>query len=192
MKKLFLSMLLIAGSLQAQTKWNFDNTHTKVEFTAIHLGITEVTGQFKTWSGTVVSNNADFSDAQITFEIDVNSINTDLEMRDTHLKSDDFFNAEKYPKMKFKSKSFKKVSGNKYKLIGDLTIRDVTKTVEFDVVYGGTINDPWGNTKAGFKLMGKINRQDYNLKWNTLTEATSVVSNDIEIVVKVELTKEKK
>ena len=134
----------------------------------------------------------DFTDATINFSVDVNSINTDNEMRDKHLKSDDFFNAEKFPAMTFKGTSFKKVSGNKYVLQGDLTIRDVTKKVTFDVTYGGTIKDPWGNTKAGFKARAKINRFDYNLKWNTVTEAGgAVVSKDVDVVVNLELNQEK-
>ncbi|HOK98475.1 MAG TPA: YceI family protein, partial [Bacteroidales bacterium] len=117
-------------------------------------------------------------------------INTDNEMRDNHLKGDDFFNAAKFPKMTFKSKSFKKVSGNKYELVGDLTIRDVTKTVKFDVTYGGTAKDPYGNIKAGFKASAVINRFDYGLKWNALTEAGgAVVGNEVNVSLKLEFNK---
>jgi polyisoprenoid-binding protein YceI len=113
-------------------------------------------------------------------------------MRDNHLKGDDFFNAGKYPKMTFKGTGLKKVSGNKYTLSGELTIRDVTKPITLDVTYFGTTNDPWGNTKAGFKIKGKINRFDYNLKWNTLTEAGgAVVGEEVEIVCNLELAKSK-
>lgn len=186
------AILATAVSTDAQTKWNFDNAHTKVEFTVQHLVISEVTGNFKTFEGSVSSPSEDFSGSNINFSVDIASINTDNEMRDNHLKSDDFFNAEKFPKMTFKSTSFKKVSGNKYELKGDLTIRDVTKAVTFDVTYNGIANDPWGNTKAGFKLKGQINRFDYNLKWNTLTEiGGAVVGSTVDIVAKVELDKEK-
>ena len=186
-------MAILAGFVsEAQTNWNTDNTHSNVKFTVTHLVVSEVEGSFRVFSGTVKSAKPDFTDASINFSVDVNSINTDNEMRDKHLKSDDFFNAEKFPAMTFKGTSFKKVSGNKYVLQGDLTIRDVTKKVTFDVAYGGTTKDPWGNTKAGFKAKAKINRFDYNLKWNTVTEAGgAVVSKDVDVVVNLELNQEK-
>ena len=99
-------------------------------------------------------------------------------MRDKHLKSDDFFNAEKFPKMSFKSTSIKKSGDKKYILEGELTIRDVTKKVKFDVTYGGTVNDPWGNTKAGFKATTKINRKEYGLKYNAALESGGMVAGD--------------
>lgn len=170
----------------AQTNWKLDNSHSNVKFAVEHLAVSETEGNFKSFDGTLVSKNADFTDADITFSVDVKSINTDNEMRDKHLQGDDFFNAEKYPQMKFKSSSFKKVSGNKYILEGDLTIRDVTKKVKFDVVYRGTQKDPYGNTKAGFKATGSIKRMEYGLKWNVMTEAISVVADDVNIVVNLE------
>ena len=133
------------------------------------------------------STGQDFSNAKISFSANVASISTDNDQRDGHLKSDDFFNSEKYPQMTFKGTSFRKIKDNKYQLKGDLTIRDVTKPVTFDVTYGGTMKDPWGNTHAGFKATTTINRFDYNLKWNTLTEAGgAVVGKDVEIKVNVE------
>ncbi|MFN4932520.1 MAG: YceI family protein [Bacteroidota bacterium] len=170
----------------AQTNWKLDNSHSNVKFAVEHLAVSETEGNFKSFDGTLVSKNADFTDADITFTVDVKSIDTDNEMRDKHLQGDDFFNAEKYPQMKFKSSSFKKVSGNKYILEGDLTIRDVTKKVKFDVVYRGTQKDPYGNTKAGFKATGSIKRMEYGLKWNVMTEAISVVADDVNIVVNLE------
>jgi polyisoprenoid-binding protein YceI len=176
----------------AQTTWNLDNSHTNVKFSVTHMVVSEVEGYFKTYTGKVVTNSADFNGANIDFSVDVNSINTDNTDRDKHLMSDDFFNAEKYPKMTFKSTSFKKISGNKYELIGDLTIRDVTKKVTFEVTFGGIAKDPWGNTKAGFKAKGKINRKDYKLMWNVLTEAGGmVVSDEVEIVINLELAQAK-
>ncbi|MFN4811743.1 MAG: YceI family protein [Bacteroidota bacterium] len=170
----------------AQTNWKLDNSHSNVKFAVEHLAVSETEGNFKSFDGTLVSKNADFTDADITFTVDVKSIDTDNEMRDKHLQGDDFFNAEKYPQMKFKSSSFKKVSGNKYILEGDLTIRDVTKKVKFDVVYRGTQKDPYGNTKAGFKATGSIKRMEYGLKWNVMTEAISVVADEVNIVVNLE------
>jgi polyisoprenoid-binding protein YceI len=119
----------------------------------------------------------------------VSSINTDNDFRDKHLKGDDFFNAEKYPAIKFQSTSLTPAGGNKYKLAGNLTMRDVTKPVVFDVTYGGTVT-AMGKTKAGFKAKTTINRFDYNLKWDKATEAGSlVVGKDVELVVNVELNK---
>jgi polyisoprenoid-binding protein YceI len=185
-------MMALPAMSVAQTKWDIDNAHSQVMFNVSHLVISEVTGHFKTFSGNITASNPDFTDARIDFQIDIASINTDNQMRDDHLKSDDFFNAGKFPKMVFKGKELKKVSGNKYKLTGDLTIRDVTKTVTLDVTYSGTVKDPWGNTKAGFKIKGSVNRFDYNLKWNTLTEAGgAVVGPEVEIVCNLQLSQAK-
>ncbi len=180
MKKtiVLLMSLVSAAGLQAQT-WNVDATHTNIEFSADYMVVSELTGTFKMYEGKAISVKPDFTDAKINFIVDVNSINTDNEMRDKHLKGDDFFNAEKYPKMTFTSTSMKKINGKKYELTGNLTVRDVTKAVKFDVTYGGTVNDPWGNTKAGFKAVGKINRFDYNLKYNAATEAGGLVASEI-------------
>lgn len=189
MKKIFIAAasLLISGATMAQGTWKVDNSHSNVKFTVTHLVVSEVDGAFKVYSGAINSPKADFSDATITFSVDVNSVNTDNDARDKHLKSDDFFNAEKFPQMAFKSTSFKKVGDKKYVLEGDLTIRDITKKVKFDVTYGGTVKDPWGNTKAGFKAKGTINRFDYNLKWNTLTEAGgAVVGKDVDVTLNLE------
>lgn len=182
-------VLFAVLSLNAQSKWTADKTHSKVQFTVTHLIISEVTGQFKSFDINVQSSKDDFSDAKIDFSADITSINTDNEKRDAHLKSDDFFNAEKFPKMTFKSKSFKKVDSKNYKLVGDLTIRDITKEVSLDVVYNGTVQ-AWGQSKAGFKIKGEINRFDYNLKWNTLMEAGgAVVGKTVYITIDLELQK---
>ena len=194
MKKAFLLAVvaLIQTAIFAQTKWNLDKVHSNVRFSVPHLVISEVEGSFKKFDGSVSSTKSDFTDANVNFTVDVNSINTDNDMRDKHLKGDDFFNADQYPNMTFKSTSFKKVSGNKYALYGNLTVRNVTKPVKFDVVYGGTAKDGYGNTKAGFKATTKINRFDYNLKWNALTEAGgATVGKDITIDMKLEFAQAK-
>jgi polyisoprenoid-binding protein YceI len=194
MKKnlLFLALSLLQMSLFAQTKWTVDVVHSSIKFTVTHLVISEVEGQFNTYSGTVTATNPDFNDASVDFTIDVNSINTDNGMRDKHLKSPDFFNAEKFPQITFKSTSFKKVKDNIYNLTGDLILHGTTKQVKFDVIYGGTANDGYGNIKAGFKATTTINRFDYGLEWNKLTEAGgATVGKDITIVVRVELAKSK-
>ena len=193
MKKLF-ALLLVAIAFtstsiaQTAKTWNVDKMHSAVKFTVSHLVISEVDGSFKIFDGNLVSTKEDFTDAKINFTVDVNSINTDNTGRDGHLKGDDFFNAEKYPKMTFVSTSFTKKSGSMYELTGNLTIRDVTKKVTFAVKYGGTTKDPYGNTKAGFKATGTINRLEYGLKWNTLTEAGgAVVGSDIDLTVNLEM-----
>jgi polyisoprenoid-binding protein YceI len=172
-------------------KWTVDKAHSNVKFTVTHLVVSEVEGSFKLFDGTLENTKSDLSDAKISFTVDVNSINTDNEKRDGHLKSDDFFNAEKFPEMKFTSTSMKPAGENKYKLAGNLTIRDVTKPVEFDVTYGGSVA-AMGTTKLGFKAKTTINRFDYNLKWDKATESGGlVVSKDVDIIVNVELNKAK-
>ena len=194
MKRLtnLLFLLLFVSLINAQTKeenvWVVDKAHSKIGFAVTHLLISEVEGYFKDFDLKVVTDREDFVDAKIEFTAKTASIFTDNEKRDEHLKSDDFFNSEKFPEMKFVSKSFKKVGKNKYKLTGDLTIRDVTKPITLDVVYNGTVKDPWGNTKAGFNVTGKLNRFDYGLKWNALTElGGAVVDKIVKLRINVQL-----
>lgn len=183
---------VMAAAPATTTSWTLDRSHSGVKFNVDHLVISEVEGTFKVFNGSLTSPTPDFNNAKVSFTVDVNSINTDDEKRDGHLKSDDFFNAEKYPQMKFTSTSFKKVKGNAYVMEGDLTIRDVTKRVKFAVIYGGTIKDPWGNIKAGFKASGKINRKDYGLKWGALTETGgAVVGDEVRMQINVEFAQAK-
>ncbi len=166
--------------------WKLDKTHSSLRFTVTHMVVSESEGTFKNWNGTMEHTKEDFSDAKINFTAEVASINTDNENRDKHLKSDDFFNAEKYPEIKFVSTSFVPQGDKKYKLTGDLTMRDVTKSVVFDVTYGGILKTARGS-KAGFKASTTINRFDYNLKWDRATEAGGlVVSKDVDVTVKLE------
>lgn len=164
-------------------KWTLDKGHSNVKFTVTHMVVSEVDGSFKIFDGTIESTKPDFSDAVVSFTVDVASVDTDNENRDKHLRSDDFFNAEQFPQMKFQSTSFKPLGDNKYKLDGNLTIRDITKPVSFDVTYGGSINTQRG-AKIGFKANTTINRFDYNLKWDRATEAGSlVVAKDVAIKI---------
>lgn len=189
--KLFILVLFITSVLSAEsTEWKVDKSHTNIQFTVTHMLISQVSGEFKNFEANISSEKENFEDALIEFVVDVNSIDTENEKRDAHLKSDDFFNADKYPQIKFVGTSFRKVDGNKYKLKGNFTMRDVTKPVEFDVIYGGSIKDTYGNTRAGFKLSGTVNRFDYGLKWNPLLEAGgSVVGKDVEINCNIALVK---
>jgi len=175
----------------AETKWTADKAHSSVKFTVTHLVISEVEGSFKIFDGSMTNTKADYSDAKISFSVDVASISTDNEGRDKHLKSDDFFSAETFPQIKFESTSFAPQGGNKYKLSGNLTLKDVTKQVTWDVTYGGTAVTR-GTTKAGFKAKTTINRFDYNLKWDRATEAGGlVVGQDVDITVNLEMNQAK-
>lgn len=193
MKKTILILAAVIGSLSTQAQnWKVDDVHTNVGFSVDYMVVSELEGTFKKYDAVVTSEKPDFSDLKLTFNVDVNSINTDNEMRDKHLKGDDFFNADKFPKVTFKSVAVKKISDKKYVLEGDLTIRDVTKRVKFDVNYGGTVKDPWGNTKAGFKASTKINRLDYGLKYNSALESGEMVaSNEVTININTVLIKQK-
>ncbi len=194
MKKVVLVVLFAFGFtfVNAQNAWKIDKSHSNVGFSVSHLIISETTGQFKSYDGTIEFSKEDLSDAKINFSIDVASINTDNEGRDKHLRSDDFFNAEKFPKITFVGKFIKRVEGKKYKLTGDFTMRDVTKTITLDVVFNGIVKDPWGNTKAGFKVSGEVNRLEYGLKWNNLMETGGAVAGkEVTITVNLELNKVK-
>lgn len=173
----------------ATTKWAIDTTHSEVQFKVKHLVISTVTGAFKKFSGEVITEGDDFNNAQVNFSLDVNSIDTNQADRDGHLKSEDFFAAAQYPTVTF-SKGVLKKSGNDYKLLGNLTIRETTAVVELDVEFGGTTKDPWGNIKAGFELNGKINRKDFGLSWSALTEAGGmVVAEEVKLHMNIELVK---
>lgn len=177
--------------MTTQTKWVLDPSHSEISFKVKHLVVTTLTGKFEKFEGSVESANDDFSNANISFSADVHSISTGNADRDGHLKSDDFFNAEAYPKLSFKANSFTKTGDNEYKLTGDITIRDVTKPIELIAEYGGTAVDPWGNTKAGFEVNGKLKRKDFGLKWDALTEAGgAVVSDEVKLHMNVQLVKQ--
>jgi polyisoprenoid-binding protein YceI len=166
MKKLlsFLIIILSVASLSAQTTWNADPMHSRISFSITHLGIADVTGLFKTYAVTATTNKADFSDAVFELSVDVATIDTDIEMRDNHLKTPDFFDAERFPKMNFKSTSIKKISNGKYNLTGNLTLLGITKLVTMDLWYRGTTVNPQSKaTTAGFQLLGSIKRSDFNL-----------------------------
>jgi polyisoprenoid-binding protein YceI len=179
------------AATQTPTKWTVDKPHTSIRFAVSHMVVAETEGTFKVFDGTVEHTKADWSDAKINFSVDVNSINTENENRDKHLKSDDFFNAEKFPAITFAGTSFTPKGNNKYELKGNLTIRDVTKPVTFDVTFGGIAASTRGD-KAGFKATTTINRFDYNLKWDRATETGGlVVGKEVEVVVRLELNKAK-
>ena len=190
----FFAILILLGftTLTAQTKWNVDKAHSKIEFEVSHMVISSVTGYFRNYDVNIESDNADFENAKISFSAGVKSIDTENKKRDNHLKSKDFFNAKKFPKLTFVGKSFTKFEGNKYKLVGDITMHGITEELSFDVKFNGTIDDPWGNTRAAFVITGELNRFDFQLKWNKLLEAGgAVVGKTVSITCKIELIKAK-
>jgi len=172
------------------TKWVLDPMHSEVQFKVKHLVISTVTGSFKSFEGSLETDNEDFTGAKIQFSLDVNSLDTNQEQRDSQLKSPDFFDAEQYPKISFVSTASTK-DGEDYILTGDLTIKDVTKPVTLIAEHGGLAGDFYGNTKAGFEITGKINRKEFGLTWDDVTEAGSiVVGEDIKLLINVQFAKQ--
>lgn len=172
-------------------QWKLDPVHSEILFKVKHLMITTVTGHFNTVDLEVETETEDFTTAsRIEFTADVNSISTNNEQRDTHLKSDDFFNAEAHPQLRFVGKKYE-VNGDEAKLHGDLSIRNITKPITLNVEFAGIVVDPYGQTKAGFTVTGKISRKEYGLTWNAVTEAGSVVvSDEIKINAEIQLVKQ--
>jgi polyisoprenoid-binding protein YceI len=166
--------------------WKIDASHSEVQFKVKHLMISTVTGSFSTYEGTAeTSSDSDFNDAKINFSLNVNSISTGMEQRDGHLKSADFFDAANFPTISFSSTSF-----NETELVGDLTIKGVTKSITLKTDFGGIMVDFYGQTKAGFEVEGKINRQDFGLTWAAVTEAGGVVvSDEVKLIMNIQLVK---
>jgi polyisoprenoid-binding protein YceI len=172
----------------ATTKWTLDPAHSEIEFKVRHMMIANVKGNFQSFTAEI--DGEDFETATATVEIDAASINTNQADRDGHLRSDDFFGAEKFPKIIFRGKSLTKKHGDEYKLVGDLTIRDITKEISLDVESGGVNKDPWGNDKAGFTVDGKISRKEWGLNWNAALETGGVlVSDEVKVHAEVQFTK---
>ena len=178
--------------METKTKWVIDPQHSEINFKVKHLMITNVKGEFKNFSGDVLTSGDDFDNASITVHIDASSIFTNSDDRDTHLKGSDFFDVENFKEITFVSKSFKKISDDEYKLVGDLTIKDVTNEVSLEVEFGGINTDPWGNVKAGFSMVEqKINRKDWGLNYNAVLETGGVlVGEEVKINIEVELLKQ--
>lgn len=171
--------------------WKIDQAHSEIKFKVKHLVISTVTGQFNDFNATIESEKPDFSDAKISFEAAIESIDTKNEQRDGHLKSADFFDVESYPKLTFVSKSLKKKSDSNFEITGDMTIRGTTKEIKLNAEYNGTVKGFGGAEVAGFEITGKLNRFDFGLKWNTLTETGGiVVGEEVKIEIAVELQKQ--
>ncbi len=177
--------------MENTTKWVLDPAHSELVFKVKHLMITNVKGEFRNFDAQVTTVGEDFSNAKINTTIDAGSVFTNSTDRDNHLKSGDFFDAEKYPNLSFEGTELQKLDDENFKLKGMLTIRDTTKEITLDVEYGGVQKDPWGNTKAGFSFTGKINRKDWGLNWNAALEAGGVmVSEEVRIQGEVQFIKQ--
>lgn len=155
--------------------WTLDASHSSIHFSVKHMVISQTKGTFADYKLNVKTEGSDFENAEIDLEIDINSINTNMNDRDNHLRSVDFFDASQYPSIKFISRSMKKINDEEYVLSGDMTIKGITKQVDFKVNYGGQVIDPWGNVRVGFTLESSIDRFDFGLTWNTLLEAGSAM-----------------
>ena len=185
-----ISLSVLSLSLANATPYILDDSHTQVGFSVKHLMITNVTGEFKTYNADIDFDAKTKKFNGFKADIETKSVDTGIEKRDEHLRSEDFFLSEKFPKMTFVMKSYKS-DGNKGKMSGDLTIKDVTKAVTLDVDDIATVKDFQGNKRVGFTLKGKINRMDYGLKWNKTLEAGGLaVSEEVKILVEIEAIEE--
>lgn len=183
--------LFVSTAIKSQTtQWDFDFAHSKITFTVTHMMVTDVVGQFNKYEGSVFSDKDDFSDVKINFTIDPSSINTDNAKRDKHLRSADFFDVEKFPAITFESSKMKKTAKGKYKLSGMFTMIGVTKPITLNIDFKGIIKDPWGGTRAGFKISANIDRTAWGLKYNSVIPTGGVViGNEVKIICNVELIK---
>lgn len=169
-------------------KWVSDPAHSELQFKVKHMMVSNVTGSFQNFQAELIATREDLQDAEIRFSADVDSVFTGSKQRDEHLKSKDFFEADKYPKIHFVSTSFKKLDDEDYELTGDLTIRGVSRPLKLRVSYGGSAKDPWGNEKAGFSITGKINRKDWGLSYNVALETGGVVvSEEVRILGELQM-----
>ena len=170
-------------------KWTIDPTHSEVGFKVKHMMFTNVSGTFAAYDATITTEDDNFENANFEFSANIDSISTNNTDRDNHLKSADFFDADNFPKLTFKASSFTK-DGDDYEITGDLSIKEVTKPVKFPVEFSGLMKDPWGNTKAGLNIYGKINRKDWGLNWNSALETGGVlVGEEVKLNIELQLIK---
>ena len=162
----------------ANQTWALDPTHSELQFKIKHLMISTVSGQFNEFKATVRTDDNDFTKANVHFEATVDSISTNNEQRDAHLKNGDFFDAEKFPVITFDSERMEKIAEDEYKLYGSLTVRGVSKKIILNAEFGGITKDPWGNTRTGFSVTGKINRLDYGISFGSVSETGGLLLGD--------------
>ncbi|MDD3723288.1 MAG: YceI family protein [Lutibacter sp.] len=175
----------------AKTKWAIDPTHSEIGFKVKHMMFTNISGKFNAFEATIENEDNHFETSKISFSADVNSVDTNNTDRDNHLRSADFFDVENFQKLTFVSTKIKKISEGEYQLAGDLTIKNVTKNIVLETEYSGLMTDPWGNTKAGLSITGKINRKDFGLIWNASLETGGVlVGEEIKLNCEIQLIKQ--
>jgi polyisoprenoid-binding protein YceI len=192
MKVLFtvfsIIFFLLSGVYTQGITWEIDKAHTSINFSISHMVISDVTGKFNQFEGDLITSSDDFSDSQVNIVIKTASINTDNEQRDGHLRSADFFDAEKYPEITFKSRSFKKTGEKSYRISGELTMHGKVKEVVFDAKLKGVLKDPWGNTRAGFKATTTIDRYDFDIVYNsTLETGGLLIGKTVAVEVNIEI-----
>lgn len=177
--------------MKTNIKWVFDFSHSRIGFNVKHFGITQTEGLFKTFNGDIHTEKNDFSDVQVNLSIETTSIDTNDNQRDTHLRSSDFFDVENFPFMKFSSTAITMIGLGAFKLSGELTIKGIARSITLDLAFGGMVpKDPFGNTKAGFLLTGKINRKDWGIAWNAALDHGGVaVSDEVNISCPIQLLK---
>ncbi len=175
----------------AKSIWAIDPTHSEIGFKVKHMMFTNVSGKFNAFEASIENEDDQFDTSVVSFSAEVNSVDTNNADRDNHLRSADFFDVEQFPKISFKSTGIKKINEGQFKVSGDLTIKDVTQNITLDAEYSGLMKDPWGNTKAGVSLNGKINRKEFGLTWNAALETGGVlVGEDIKLTAEVQLIKQ--
>lgn len=175
----------------AKSIWAIDPTHSEIGFKVKHMMFTNVSGKFEEIYVNLENEDDHFETSDITFSAEVNSVNTGNLDRDNHLRSADFFDAEHYPKITFKSTAIKKINEGEFQILGDLTIKNVTQSIALDAEYSGLMKDPWGNTKTGLSINGKINRKDFGLTWNASLETGGVlVGEEIKLTAEIQLIKQ--
>ena len=174
------------------TKWALDATHSEVQFKIRHLMISTVTGQFNKFHADVeTEEDEDFTTAKVSFSADINSISTNNDQRDAHLRSADFFDAEHYPGLKFETEKIEREDDENYKIYGFITIKGVSKKITLKAEFGGVVQDPWGNSRAGFSLTGKLNRSDFGLSFGLISDAGGVgLADEVKILANVQLVKQ--
>ena len=172
-------------------KWILDAAHSEIQFKVKHLMISTVTGSFNKFSGTAETDDEAFETAKINFKADIDSISTNNEQRDAHLKNNDFFDAAKHPELNFESNKVEKLNDEEYKLYGVLTMKGISRNISLKVEIGGITKDPWGNRRAGFSVTGKINRQDFGVSFGAVTETGGLLlDNEIKILANVQFVKQ--
>ena len=172
-------------------KWVIDPTHSEIGYKVKHMMFTNVSGKFQNFNASIETNGDDFENAQIEFSGDINSVTTGNADRDGHLLSPDFFDAEQFPKITFEATSFKKIDEGDFTLTGNLSLHGVTKAITLETEFSGLMQDPWGNTKAGLSLTGKINRKDWNLNWNSALETGGVlVGEEVKLAIDLQFIKQ--